>query len=84
MGPATPTPPESETRMTYAVSVRRLNLRSAPTTDGAKVGQLKRGDTVLALGAPVEGKNGPWIRLEINGKTAYASLGGGKYLSAVR
>ena len=71
---------ELEVRRTYIVAVRRLNIRAAAGTDSAKVGHLNRGDSIIAIGHPIEGRHGPWIKFELNGRIVYASRGEGKYL----
>ena len=73
---------EPEAKTVYTVTARRLNIRAAATSDSARVGRLNRGDTITAIGDPIEGKNGPWLKCEINGQIVYVSTGDGKYVSA--
>lgn len=51
--------------MVYATET--VNIRSGPSTDHKKLGQLKRGDSVKRTGV---GDNG-WSRVQYNGHTAY-------------
>ena len=80
--PKQPEEPKQETKKIYTVSVRRLNIRAGAGTDSARIGTLSRGATIIAIGDPIEGKNGPWIKFELNGRIVYASTGDGKYLNA--
>lgn len=46
-----------------------VNLREAPTTNSAALGQLKNGEKLLRIGI---NKTSGWSKLEYNGKTVYA------------
>ena len=74
--------PQEETKKVYTVTVRRLNVRADATSGSARVARLKRGDTITAIGDPIDGPDGPWLKCELNGKIVYVSTGDGKYVSA--
>ena len=64
----TPPPATQESNLTGTVSASSLNVRSTPSTSGAKVTSLSSGTQVKIL----ESLDG-WYRIEANGKTGYVS-----------
>ena len=64
----TPPPVKQESNLTGTVSASSLNVRSTPSTSGAKVTSLSSGTQVNIL----ESLDG-WYRIEANGKTGYVS-----------
>ena len=75
VGTATPTPPPKPETTDYVCKVRKLNIRAGAGTNYAKVGYVLRNDRVKVY----EVVNG-WSKIIWNDGTAYASIGGGKYL----